>query len=95
MLKNLKKRLENINFRRRKDKRKIKEMFRKESEKKMKLNDHFGKHYFQLKNFLEAGIKENLIEIRGKDEEEKESNRQLLIERLRSEIYKMRSYKEL
>ncbi|MFZ8847899.1 MAG: hypothetical protein ACO2O4_01495 [Minisyncoccia bacterium] len=70
-------------------------MFRKESEKKMKLNDHFGKHYFQLKNFLEAGIKENLIEIRGKDEEEKESNRQLLIERLRSEIYKMRSYKEL
>jgi hypothetical protein len=70
-------------------------MFRKESEKKIKIERSFWETFLSVKEFLEAGIKENLIEIRGKDEEEKEVNHQLLIERLRSEIYKIRSYKEL
>jgi hypothetical protein len=70
-------------------------MFRKEGEKKIEIEQSFWEAFLSVKEFLEAGIEENLIEIRGKDEEEKEANRQLLIERLRSEIYKIRSYKEL
>jgi hypothetical protein len=70
-------------------------MFRKESEKKIEIEQSFWETFLSVKEFLGAGIKENLIEIRGKDEKEKEANHQLLIERLRSEIYKIRSYKEL
>jgi hypothetical protein len=76
-------------------KEKLKEIFEKESEKKIKIEQSFWEAFLSVKEFLETGIKENLIEIQGKDEEEKEANRQLLIERLRGEIYKFRSYKEL
>jgi hypothetical protein len=51
MLKNLEKDWKILILEEEKIKEKIKEMFRKESEKKLKLNDHFGKHFFQLKNF--------------------------------------------
>jgi hypothetical protein len=74
-------------------KEKIKEMFEKESKKKIKIEKSFWEAFLSVKKFLEAGIKENLIKIQGKGE--KEANRQLLIERLRGEIYKFRSYKEL
>jgi hypothetical protein len=76
-------------------KEKLKEIFEKESEKKIEIEQSFWEAFLSVKGFLEAGIKENLIKVQGKDEEEKEANRQLLIERLRSEIYKFRSYKEL
>jgi transcriptional regulator len=95
MLKNLEKDGKILILEEEKIKEKIKEMFRKESEKKIKIEQSFWEAFLSVKEFLEAGIKENLIEIQGKDEEEKEANRQLLIERLRSEIYKIRSYKEL
>ena len=95
MLKNLEKNGKISILEEEKLKEKLKEMFRKESEKKIKIEQSFWKVFLLVKEFLEAGIKENLIAIKGKDEEEKEANRQLLIERLRSEIYKFRSYKEL
>jgi hypothetical protein len=74
---------------------KLKEIFEKESEKKIEIEQSFWEAFLLVKEFLEAGIKENLIKVQSKDEEEKEANRQLLIERLKAEIYKFRSYKEL
>ena len=70
-------------------------MFEKESEKKIEIEQSFWEAFLSVKEFLEAAIKENLLEIQGRNEEEKEANHQLLIERLRGEIYKFRSYKEL
>jgi hypothetical protein len=95
MLKNLEKDGKILILEEEKIKEKLKEMFIKESEKKIKIEQSFWEAFLSVKEFLEAGIKENLIEIQDKDEEEKEANRQLLIERLKDEIYKFRSYKEL
>jgi len=67
-------------------------MFKKESEKKVEKDKSIWEASVAVREFLENALSEGLLEIQGESSEEKETNHTLLIERIKNNIYKFRSY---